>query len=221
MCSLYFQDLRNKLINPIDRRKIMDNFEKAYSAKEIRTTLNIGDSTLRKWCLSLEKHGYLFSRNEQNRRFFVEEDIVVLRHFQTLVQDNNMPLDNAADVISSRFKREAFEDRTPSVIDDNNEEQRSQDRSIEIPDDLIDYLKDHIQKQQDHIQKQEQFNKELLEKLDKQEERIEERLKERDNRLIEVFRTTQENKKEAMELAASKDEEQPKKKGFFSKLFRS
>ena len=59
--------------------------EKAYSPKEVFTTLGIGDSTLRKWCIALEKNGYGFIRNDKNSRVYVEGDLVVLRHFQNLV----------------------------------------------------------------------------------------------------------------------------------------
>jgi hypothetical protein len=65
----------------------MDTFGKSYTTSEVSTTLGIGDSTLRKWCLSLEKNGYQFIRNEQNKHLFVERNLVVLRHFQKLVQE--------------------------------------------------------------------------------------------------------------------------------------
>jgi hypothetical protein len=59
--------------------------EKAYSPKEMSITLDIGDSTLRKWCIALENNGYGFIRNDQKNRVFVEGDLVVLRHFQNLI----------------------------------------------------------------------------------------------------------------------------------------
>jgi hypothetical protein len=40
----------------------------------------------------VEKNGYKFLRNDQNQRLFVENDFVVLRYFQQLVQANNVPL---------------------------------------------------------------------------------------------------------------------------------
>ena len=85
-----------------------EKIEKAYTPKEVFTTLDIGDSTLRKWCLSLEKNGYEFIRNEKNSRIYVEGDLVVLRRFfQNLVKEN-MPLDNAAKLVVDRFGKGAF-----------------------------------------------------------------------------------------------------------------
>lgn len=52
----------------------VDSYEKAYTPKEIILTLDIGDSTLRKWCLALEKKGYLFIRNDQNKRDLVRSN---------------------------------------------------------------------------------------------------------------------------------------------------
>jgi len=153
----------------------VDINEKAFTSKEVSTTLNIGDSTLRKWSLSLEKHGYSFIRNAQNNRLFVEKDLVVLRHFQKLVQEANMPLDSASMVVVDRFKEhiEAFEGRTGIVPVE--EEQRDLMRSDEFIQQLLDYIK----RQDEHIQKQEHFNKELMLRVEKIESQVkdEERIK--------------------------------------------
>lgn len=176
--------------------------EKAYTSKEISTTLSIGDSTLRKWCLSLEKNGYHFTRNEQNRRVFLEKDIVVLKHFQTLVQENNMPMDNAGNVIVSRFGNDSFESSTPTVTPQKENSERSIVRSDEV-----------IEKLMLHIERQDKFNNELLERLDKQQQYIDERLGERDNALLQGVRELQETKQQ---LAASIEDD--KKKGFWARL---
>src|SRR3954447_2625467 len=117
--------------------------EKAYSPKEMFTTLDIGDSTLRKWCIALEKNGYGFIRNDQNRRIYVEGDLVVLRHFQNLIKQHNMQLDNAAILVIDRFGKGAFEVRTvsvPSVKEDKK--QRDLNRSDDIKE-----LKETIEQQ--------------------------------------------------------------------------
>lgn len=93
----------------------MESQERAYSTKEVSHTLGIGDSTLRKWCLALEKNGYTFIKNEREQRLFIESDLVCLRHFQTLVQQHNMQLENAAIVVVDRFGKGAFEEGTGHV----------------------------------------------------------------------------------------------------------
>lgn len=96
--------------------------EKAYSHKEMYTTLNIGDSTLRKWCIALEKNGYKFLRNEQDNRVYVEGDLVVLRHFYQLVKIHKTNLENAAKLIVARFGSGAFEVGTGIVpVEDDDQ----------------------------------------------------------------------------------------------------
>ncbi|MCP3742792.1 MerR family transcriptional regulator, partial [Rossellomorea sp. BNER] len=68
--------------------------------------LNIGDSTLRKWCISLEEHEYFFSRTDNNRRMFFDKDIIVLKHLRELVQVQFLSLENASKVVTSKYKQE-------------------------------------------------------------------------------------------------------------------
>lgn len=189
----------------------MDEIEKAYTTKEVSLTLDIGTSTLRKWCLSLEENGYSFARTESNKRLFVENDLVALKHYKVLLQEHNFTLGNAAMIVISKFHNKESGTRTPSVPQENEKEERSDKRSDDRIDRLIEYA-----------EKQEQFNRELVERLDaqqkhieKQQYYIEERLKERDEKLMDSLRTFRETKQEMLQIAATKEE----KKNFFSRLF--
>ncbi|MCQ6281052.1 hypothetical protein [Bacillus sp. EB600] len=220
----------------------MDHYtEKAYTSKDVFTTLDIGDSTLRKWCLALEKSGYAFIRNDKNRRLFVEGDLVVLRHFQNLVNEN-MPLENAANLVVDRFGKGAFQVSTHSVLVENEEKslelQRDSSRSNEeLVTSLIEFIRTQDEVNRKLIEdnrEQKEFNHELLQRLDQQqefleqrderaEERDKERLERHDKRLIESIRESQETKKIYLEIQqqlqqiASSQEE--KKKGFFVRFF--
>jgi di/tripeptidase len=90
----------------------VDRTATPYSAKDITLSLDIGDSTLRKWCLALEENGYIFYRTDQNKRLFTEKDIIVLRHFQQLVKEKNMSMNNASLIVTARFQKESFSDET-------------------------------------------------------------------------------------------------------------
>jgi DNA-binding transcriptional MerR regulator len=70
-------------------------YERAFWAREVAETLNISESTLRKYCLILEKAGYRFLRGDNNRRAFRKKDLEVLRQFKTLA-DQGKKLDEAA-----------------------------------------------------------------------------------------------------------------------------
>ncbi|WP_100408479.1 DUF3967 domain-containing protein [Bacillus solitudinis] len=189
----------------------MNNGDKAYTTKEISDYLDIGTSTLRKWCIALEENGYEFLRTDNNRRLFFERDLIGLKYFKKLVKVENFSLENAAKTVTSKHRGEASETRTPSVLQENSDEQRSLTRSEET----LQQLLEHMKKQDEHIEKQESFNKELLKRLEERDRYIEERLNERDSKLVESLRDVQETKR----MIAAAREEQDNKKGFFSRLF--
>lgn len=166
----------------------------------------------------MEKHGYTFMKNENNQRLFLEKDLVALRHYQTMVKENNFSMDNAGMVIASRFSS-PFPNGSGGVPAVKTEDE---ERLSARPDTRSD---ERIDKLIEHAEKQEQFNKELLERLNEQQKYIEkqhyyieEKLKERDGNLMESLRTLQEAKQEMLEIAATKEEEKPKQ-GFFARLF--
>lgn len=187
----------------------MNEFEKAYTTKEISLTLNIGTSTLRKWCLALEENGYQFTRTDNQRRLFVEHDLVALRYFQKLVQGENFSLENAAKVIASKYKSEATETVTPSVLPVEYENERSNKRSEE----KIEELLDKATKQEQFNEELLRFNRELMQKLDEQQKYIDESLKKRDEMLMKSISESMETRR----LIAAAQEE--KKKSFLARLF--
>lgn len=189
----------------------MDSYEKAYTPKEISLTLDIGDSTLRKWCIALENQGYQFIRNDQNKRVFVDANIVVLRHFKELVQNHSMQLNNAAMLVIDRFGKGTFSQGTDIVPTENT---RDLERSNE---EVISKLTNYIEQQEERFEKQEQFNRTLLERLDQQQQYIEERLNKRDETLVQSLREVQETRK--LIAAAEEKREEENKKGFLQRLF--
>lgn len=174
--------------------------------------LNIGDSTLRKWCIALEKNAYKFIRNDQNQRLYVEHDLIALRHFQVLVQEHHFKIENAADVVISRFNGVAFQNETGIVLD----ETAASIPTETTPDtnQVINRLLAYIEEQDrtskllmERLEKQEQFNQKLLERLNRQHCLAEERMQERHTMLMEKVRT----------LQALKEE---KKKGLLQRLLK-
>jgi DNA-binding transcriptional MerR regulator len=178
----------------------MKRTERPFSAKEVSAILGIGDSTLRKWCLAIEEQGYYFPRTDNNKRLFFKQHVDLLKTFRKFVQVQNMSMENAATLIISKVEEEPFEqentDNTvPSVRSDN-----------EI-----------IQKLLNHIEQQEQFNKELLKRLEEHQKYIEERLNQRDAALIQSLREVQETKK--LLVAAEEKRQEEKKKGIWQRIF--
>lgn len=171
--------------------------DKPYSPKEIALALDAGDSTIRKWCIALEEEGYLFSRTDNNRRVFFDRDLVVLRHFQKLVQVQNFSMQNAAKVVASKFKEGSFEEKNSKN---------------DVP--AIRYSTETVEKVFDEIEQLKEMNRQLLKRLDEQQEYIEERMSKRDAILMESLREVQETKKLMIEQRVE-EEKKKVRKGFF------
>ena len=65
-----------------------------YGNSDIAGVLQIQESTLRKYCLLLEKSGYEFFKNEHGHRAFFDNDVIVLRKMISLKNDADMTLED-------------------------------------------------------------------------------------------------------------------------------
>ncbi|MEI4804540.1 DUF3967 domain-containing protein [Bacillus sp. FJAT-51639] len=143
--------------------------EKAYWNHEVAQRLNMGKSTLRRWCLEFEKQGYVFSKGEQDSRAFLEQDVLILEKMKQL-QSQGKKLEDAIKQVLSEHERVPL---TP----------QSAPRSLDI----------------DLQMEREQLKKELLEEMKQEllnsEQRIFQRLEERDQVLVQHIREIQETKK--------------------------
>jgi hypothetical protein len=188
----------------------MERTEQPYTSKDISLSLDIGDSTLRKWCLALEEHDYKFYRTDQNKRLFTEKDIIVLRHFQQLVKEKNMSMNNASLIVTSRFKKESFSDETE--IEHLNSKVNSVPE-VRSENHLIQQLVTKMETMEERQDLLVEMNKMLLARLDAQQTYIEEHEKNRDTLLMQSLRESQETKKLLLEV---KEEQQKKpRKGLF------
>jgi len=189
------------------RWNVLENtYEKTYWSREIADLLWIGTSTLRKWCLQLERDGYIFLRDEHDRRSFTEHDAIALRRFKEYVS-SGMTLENASKAVVATYNRDMNDVRTLSAIPP---EKRSDMRSFEVIEELMSY-----------IERQEKFNKALVEQFERQQEYIENRLhhieqviEKRDKHLMSVIREMQEAKR----LMAAETEA---KKPWWRRLFKN
>lgn len=115
-----------------------------YTLNGISKLLEIDESTVKKWCLVLENNGYKFLKTENKKRLYVERDIIVLRYLRELVKTENMPLDTATAVLSSKITSNMFS-LTPTNLHGNEEKNSSPLRSNEA----IKQLLKNIEKQND------------------------------------------------------------------------
>ncbi|MED3729451.1 DUF3967 domain-containing protein [Priestia filamentosa] len=152
--------------------------ERAFWTKEISEMLKVGDSTLRKWCIALEKEGYTFTTGVRNSRAFIKRDIVVLEDLKLLLQESGMNLESTVRVTLSKHHSENMTDnnsnnaeRTPLVLQENGSKIRGNTS--------IEYLK---------VQEQ------LLERVERLKN-IEEKLDYRNKFLLETLQEIQDIKK--------------------------
>jgi DNA-binding transcriptional MerR regulator len=179
------------------------NIKTPYTSREIVANLEIGDSTLRKWCLALEEQNYNFIRTDQKKRMFTEKDLFILSQFKNLVQNKNLSINQAAEIIATKYSDDM-------VFSDETEIEQVHESAPwpPFPDETVVELKAEVEQLKD-------LNRLLLTRLDEQQKYIEKRLdkmeirqSERDNMLLESIRTAQETKQL---LLATKEEQEQKK----------
>lgn len=147
-----------------------------YSSSDIAANLNIQESTLRKYCLILEENGYEFLKNERGHRAFFDNDLIALKKFVEFKDEADMSLKQAAKAVTAW--KNGF-----SMTERDTEE----NRYVARYDDLLNEFKEFRENQN-------QFNKELLSQLQKQQQYIDTRLEERDQKLMLSLKETLEAK---------------------------
>lgn len=149
-----------------------------YGSSNIADILHVQESTVRKYCLLLEKSGYEFLKNEQGHRAFFDHDLIVLKKMMSLKSGADMTLEEAVKSVI------AWKNRSDIAVGDTEEI-----RYIKHYNDLAEEFKTFQEQQMN-------FNKELIQEIRNQQEYIEQRLEQRDRLLIQSLRETLEVRKE-------------------------
>lgn len=143
--------------------------EKAYWNHEVAERLQMGKSTLRRWCLELEKQGYIFSKGEQESRALTEQDVLILEKIKELQSGGEKLKYAIKQVISEQKQVRLTSQSTPRSVDKDWQIERAQ-----LKQELLAEIK-----------------QELL----SSEQRIFHRLEDRDQLLMQYVREMQETKK--------------------------
>jgi len=77
-----------------------------YSLSQVAGLLDVSTSALRKWCLGLEKQGYVFENNSEAGRFMNNHDIFILRQIQKRMGKGSSIEEVVADVLNRYSKHE-------------------------------------------------------------------------------------------------------------------
>ncbi|WP_242274426.1 DUF3967 domain-containing protein [Bacillus cereus group sp. BfR-BA-01310] len=167
-----------------------------YWGSEVAKKLGIGSSTLRKYCLALEEVGYFFERSNNNSRIFYHKDIATIERLVAATNKKNITLEQAINlVITSVTENGVAAAVTDSVADS-----------------------EHIKALRERIERLEQFNLELIQRLDRQSEILQEtnnqrimKEEQRDVQLMQVLKEIQDSKR----LIVASEQ----KKSFWIRLF--
>lgn len=143
--------------------EFVEDREKAYWNHEVSKILSVGESTLRKWCLSLEKNGYTFLRGKKDSRAFTQHDITALTYFKDLTKLEQLKMEEAAVLVVEKYG-----DRNPVV--------KEGERTTPVPEDLtssIEEIKSDLKKLLGLYEEQVKFNEKLIEKLSEKDKQLE------------------------------------------------
>ncbi len=176
--------------------------ELGFFSKDVALKLDINASTLRQWCLAMEKEGYKFERNDKDQRIFYERDINLLFELKNLI-DKTRDRDNAIKTVVSR--KNAIDNAEKMLgVHDNNSDNITVSKS-ELEELIQSSVEKAIEKEREAMFKA--FEVKMNDSMER-----------RDRVLMESLRQAQEERKVLLQLAAAQEEEK-KKKGFLARLF--
>uniref|UniRef100_C5DB37 Putative DNA binding protein n=1 Tax=Geobacillus sp. (strain WCH70) TaxID=471223 RepID=C5DB37_GEOSW len=162
-------------------------------AKEVSLFLDINPNTLRRWSIELEKCGYVFQRDEKDRRIYYKRDILALTEFKKFLE-KTQSLENAAKAVVESVKDRENAEKTLSVIVQNS------DKITFTKEELEAYTKRIVEETAQKTAEQ------ILHKFNQT-------LEQRDRQLVQSLQQTMEQRR--LELAAATEEKQ----SFWSRLF--
>jgi hypothetical protein len=180
----------------------MDVFEKVEGVAKI---IGVAASTVKKYYLLFEQEGYKFKRSQDGHVLFSTHDVDL---FKKLIILKNQP-----GMTVSKAVKEIVKSEVMTVTSDTT------DITLDITDitNVMTVMSDQVATVMTEMSQLKQMIKEQNEIIKNQQKYIDERLEQRDRKLIESLRESQEERKTLLQLAAAQEE--GKKKGFFARLF--
>ncbi|WJX02517.1 DUF3967 domain-containing protein [Priestia aryabhattai] len=179
----------------------MEFYEKV---EGLARAIGVTTSTVKKYYLLFEEHGYNFKRNQQGQLLFSQDDINLFKELMLLKNEKGMTVPKAVKEI---IKDKVMTDTTDITdITSTSEDITVISKHVTTVMSELDELKQLVKNQNEIIEKQqEDFKKQFL----KQEAYIKDSLEQRDKTLITTLREVQESQKE---IATSLSKDQAKKK---------
>ncbi|MEK4504262.1 DUF3967 domain-containing protein [Bacillus sp. FSL R12-0069] len=166
---------------------------RVYSPTDVQELLKIDSSTLRKYAILLEKNGYTFLKNDRGHRGYFDKDIVTLRKLIEFSKQQDMTLERSAEAVLTWVPPEDITVNVP------------EETSVNVDNARYNEIIKRLAYLEEHTRKQEEFQKELLTQLQKQQQYIQESLEKRDQVLMISIRELQQEKRMLNEHAATQE----------------
>lgn len=171
---------------------------KEYATKDIANIVGIAPVTVRKYAQVLEQKSYTFTRDDRSHRIFTDKDIKIFSKMKELSNDTGMNIES----IAEQLVKEQSND-TQETIQSESYVSTLKQKEVEISDMLqSDERYDNLLKEM----------KEMKELILMQQKYIDQRLEDRDKKMMESIRQLQEVKNTLLETSVT---EQPKQKKWY------
>ncbi|MCR8866482.1 DUF3967 domain-containing protein [Priestia megaterium] len=182
----------------------MEFYEKV---EGLARAIGVTTSTVKKYYLLFEEHGYNFKRNQQGQLLFSQDDINLFKELMLLKNEKGMTVPKAVkEIIKDKVMTDTTDITDITDITATTEDITVISKHATTVMSELDELKQLVKNQNEIIEKQqEDFKKQFL----KQEAYIKDSLEQRDKTLITTLREVQESQKE---IATSLSKDQAKKK---------
>lgn len=168
-----------------------------YDTSSVSKLLGVQESTLRKYCTLMQKYNYEFNKNSIGHRVFYKKDIDIIKKIVDLKNSTSLTLNQAVMKILNAAI-DSTDDMTPTESIPNLEIKK-----------IFEEFSNYKNEQMEFNKQQAEFNKTLIEQLQKQENYIKNSLEERDNKLMIALKETMEVRRQ---IAAAEIEEKVEKK---------
>ena len=155
----------------------IDDMELMYDTEMVSKVLGVQSSTIRKYCALMQKYGYEFNKNSVGHRVFYKKDILIIKEIVELKNSGSLTLTEAVRTILNLDIADITDiESMPSLSHEK------------------------ILKEFEEFKNQQmEFNKKLLEQLEKQEDYIKNSINERDLKLIAAIKESIETRKQIAE----------------------
>lgn len=170
---------------------------------DVCKSLNISGSTLRKYAIEFEKEGIIFQRNNKNARLFTVMESEAIHNAMIAAQSGRKSFENAVSEEVERLKGY-------DII--TTEKTAMQSSSSRHDDSATAAMLNEIRSLKEEIRERDSLFVEALERMQQKLDRMEERQRQVDGP------NTEQPKENGLE--SQSQQPIPKKKGFFSRLFK-